>query len=78
MPINQSLLISHNLGVSIQIIGGRHFVRQGKGAVTSMFVDIEIVGAESDCCKMKTTTIRKLLVTVTQLYDTVYIIEFLW
>ena len=24
-----------------------------------MFVDIEIIGAESDCCKMKTTTVRK-------------------
>lgn len=35
-------------------------MRQGKGAVTSMFVDIEIVGAECDCCKMKTTTVRKL------------------
>ena len=49
--------------MSIQVIGGRHFLRQGRGAVTSMFVDIEIVGAESDCCKMKTTTIRKLFTT---------------
>ena len=24
-----------------------------------MFVDIEIIGAECDCCKMKTTTVRK-------------------
>lgn len=35
-------------------------MRQGKGAVTSMFVDIEIIGAETDSCKMKTTTVRKL------------------
>lgn len=55
--------IDHNHGMSIQVIGGRHFVRQGKGAVTSMFVDIEIVGAETDCCKMKTTTIRKSFTT---------------
>lgn len=52
------LVIKH--GVFIQIIGGRHFVRQGRGAVTSMSIDIEIVGAESDSCKMRTTTVRKL------------------
>jgi len=51
-----SLLVSL---FTVQIIGGRHFTRQGKGAVTSMFVDIEIIGAECDCCKMKTTTVRK-------------------
>lgn len=36
-------------------------MRQGKGAVTSIFLDIEIIGVESDCCKMRTTTVRKLM-----------------
>ena len=42
----------------IQIVAGRHFVKAGKG-IASPFVEVEVTGADYDCSKYKTETVRK-------------------
>ncbi|RWS31552.1 phospholipase C gamma-like protein, partial [Leptotrombidium deliense] len=43
--------------LSINIIAARHLIKNGRGIV-SPFVEIEVVGAEYDCAKCKTSTIH--------------------
>ena len=49
------------LEVSVRVIAGRHLTKsRGRSGVISPFVEVEVVGAEFDNCRFKTTTISKL------------------
>jgi len=41
--------------ISIQIIGGRHLVRTGRG-ICSPLVEVEVVGIDADWAKFRTST----------------------
>lgn len=45
--------------ISIQIIGGRHLVRTGRG-ICSPLVEVEVVGIDSDWAKFRTSTNSEL------------------
>ena len=45
--------------LTIQIIGGRHLVRQGRG-ICSPLVEVEVCGIDADWAKFRTSTCSKL------------------
>ena len=44
--------------LTIQIIGGRHLVRQGRG-ICSPLVEVEVCGIDADWAKFRTSTCSK-------------------
>ena len=61
--------------LTIQIIGGRHLVRQGRG-ICSPLVEVEVSGIDADYAKFRTTTSSKFQISIPILHCKKIIITF--